>query len=380
MARNLLRNVRIFASTVTTGWDDTNTWELAIQDDFSYSQGNETQEITVAEAGATPVRGQAVFNTALNPVEWTFSTYIRPFLVNSGHGTTAGDARAVENIMWHALVSSNGTAPNWDLASAPIDGSTAASTIDFSLSNAHELTLLNLYVLADGIWYLVQKAQVNQAEVDFGIDAIAMITWSGNGTLMNETATHPVPATTYITSEADGCFMPSQEADYIKNRLTTLVFTDNDNDSTEYTIAITGGNLTINNNITYLTPDTLSVVDKPIGSFTGTRQINGNLTCYLNSGTTNSATLLKDMLTQSTSTNTSYQIEISLGGATYPKVEFNLPTAHVTIPNTEVADVIGLSIDFYAQGSLSPIDDTDEMTVIYTPFTEDARAGYDIAP
>jgi hypothetical protein len=355
MARNLLRNTRVFVSTVQTGFDDTNTWELSIQDDFSYSQGNEVQEISVAEAGASPVRGQAVFNTSLNPVEWSFSTYLRPFI---GMGTAnALDHRAMELPLWHGLVAAGD--PSWDGAVSPIASTISESTIDFTLSNAHELYKYNIYVWADNIWYLIEGAQINQAEVDFGIDAIGMVTWSGNGIGMSDVTAGTLPST--------GVLPPSTDADYIKNRLTTLSLVDG---GTTYAIAITGGSLTINNNITYLTPDTLSTVDSPIGSFTGTRQINGNLTCYLNSGTDNSADLLKSMLANSSLTQNSHDIAISLGGATAPNVVFDIPTAHLSIPNTEVADVIGLSIDFYALSDTG-IDGVNEMTIIYTGATTD---------
>lgn len=358
MARNLLRNTRVFVSTVTTGFSDTNTWELAVQDDFSYSQGNEVQEISVAEAGATPVRGQAVFNTSLNPVEWSFSTYLRPFIC--GGTVNSGDHRAMELPLWHGLVAGNTTAPNWDTAAAPISSTATESTVDFTLSNAHELYQYNIYIWADNLWYLIEGAQINQAEVDFGIDAIGMITWSGNGISMSDVTGGNTPDT--------GVLPPSTAPDYIKNRLTTLSLV---NGATTYNVAITGGSLTINNNITYLTPDTLSTVDAPIGSFTGTRQINGNLTCYLNSGAENSADLLKDMLAASSDTQNAHDIAISLGGATTPKVVFDIPTAHLTIPNTEVADVFGLSIDFYALSDTG-IDGVNEMTVIYTGATTDA--------
>ena len=36
---------------------------------------------------------------------------------------------------------------------------------------------------------------------------------------------------------------------------------------------ITGGNVTVENNITYVTPETIGIVDKSIGSFTGARTI-----------------------------------------------------------------------------------------------------------
>ena len=46
-------------------------------------------------------------------------------------------------------------------------------------------------------------------------------------------------------------------------------------------VAITGATVTISNNITYLTPATLSRIDRPIGSFTGSFDVSGSLQCYL---------------------------------------------------------------------------------------------------
>ena len=82
----------------------------------------------------------------------------------------------------------------------------------------------------------------------------------------------------------------TDDADYLKNKLSTLTLStaaqgggsaSGGLDSRTYDIAITGGNITIANNITFLTPETLGVVDKSIGSFTGSRSITGSLTCYL---------------------------------------------------------------------------------------------------
>ena len=48
-----------------------------------------------------------------------------------------------------------------------------------------------------------------------------------------------------------------------------------------YNIVLTGGSINFENNISYLTPEELGQVNKPLGNITGTRSISGNLTCYL---------------------------------------------------------------------------------------------------
>ena len=50
-----------------------------------------------------------------------------------------------------------------------------------------------------------------------------------------------------------------------------------------YAVAITAGNITISNNITFLTPEELGRVNQPIEHVTGTRTVTGNFTCYLGS-------------------------------------------------------------------------------------------------
>ena len=73
MSFNLIRNSRVFFTTnvnssgtvLLTGLTKTNTFELQVQDGFSFSQNTTQETVTVNEAGATPVRGQRSFNTSL---------------------------------------------------------------------------------------------------------------------------------------------------------------------------------------------------------------------------------------------------------------------------------------------------------------------------
>ena len=46
-------------------------------------------------------------------------------------------------------------------------------------------------------------------------------------------------------------------------------------------LVLTGGNFTIENNINYLTPEELGVVNAPLANITGARSISGSMTCYL---------------------------------------------------------------------------------------------------
>jgi len=118
MALNLIRNARMFFTTnvnattgavLTSGFLDTNTWEIQVLDGLSFSQATGSETVTVNEAGDTPVRGQRQFNTSLEPAEITFSTYIRPYLDTTG-----------------------GAIPTWSASMASYNGAT--------LSNANPAT------------------------------------------------------------------------------------------------------------------------------------------------------------------------------------------------------------------------------------------------
>ena len=78
---------------------------------------------------------------------------------------------------------------------------------------------------------------------------------------------------------------------FIRNRLTSIDITaDNktvfpggmvSNGDGKYSLTMTGGSFTISNNITYLVPDELGFVNKPLEHVTGARNVTGSATCYL---------------------------------------------------------------------------------------------------
>src|SRR6056300_2075965 len=79
---------------------------------------------------------------------------------------------------------------------------------------------------------------------------------------------------------------------FIRNRLTDLTITAADTSTFPgassngiYTSTLTGGSVTISNNMTYLTPETLGIINQPLGHVTGTRSVTGSFTCYLNTPT-----------------------------------------------------------------------------------------------
>jgi hypothetical protein len=395
-----------------------NTFRVGVLDGYSFSQGSDSSDVTISEAGAAPNRGSKRFNDSLPPAEWSFGTYVRPFVHGAASFRVADDHDCCENILWAAL---SGTALPGDAAASGrgvVVGTTAqnGSICNFEKSDVHELMKLSIYFALENTTYRLNQAQVNQAEVDFSIDGIASITWSGNATTIDQVESAIEDPSKYIiqtTSEAAPtsantdtyaeCFNyvdttgPS-DADYLRNKLSTLYLdadaqgggaASNGLDNKTYDINITGGSLTIANNVTYVTPETIGIVDKPIGSFTGARVISGSLTMYLDTKDNGSNELLTDMAGATDLVTNSFDMRLFMGVAgtvasdgdasdsndfTAPGVEFNMPRAQLSIPTIEVGDLVSTTLEFAAHGS--DLLTGNEITVKYLGGTSHTQTGY----
>ena len=58
-----------------------NTFRIGVLDGYSFSQGSESTDVTINEAGSAPNRGSKRFNDSLPPAEWSFGTYVRPLFM-----------------------------------------------------------------------------------------------------------------------------------------------------------------------------------------------------------------------------------------------------------------------------------------------------------
>ena len=440
MAINLSRNTKVFFTTlvdtdgvITEGsLANTNTFEIQVLDGYSFSQATTQSTVQISEAGNTPSRGQRAFNTALNPVDFTFSTYIRPNKVSTyvspaekvlwnallGEATIAANAGTAITVLTRASTTAsvatatasaaiartvNGTSVSVAVGdvinfqgftgsqdtyndaatvtsiagtstytveyaiapaiSAGTTGTATASTVAYSGqwapgtaysyvttmgSNKNVLQKFGLIFAVDQVVYAVDNCAMDQVSVDFGLDAIAMCAWTGKGTILRKLsitkATIEAASTAAVTT-----------ANYITNKLSTMTLGSkiggaDATSSVAYNIPITGGNITIANNINYLVPTNLAVVNKPIGYYTGQRSITGNVTAYLRTGgSDDSGTLLTNQL--AAGVEPAYKVQLNMGGATaVNRLEFELPGAILQIPAVNVADVIATTINFSAQG------------------------------
>lgn len=359
MGLSLLRDTRLYVSTVESSFDDTNTWEILIGAEVSYTQGTATSDITVNEAGATPTRGTERFNDMLEPVDWSFTSYIRPY-----KETTLAVHYVADAIMWHALVTDSAVDFDNTGGTSPAYGDSSAGAGSFHVNlterNVHELTNLNLYFITEDKTFHVKGAQVNTAEVTIGIDEIAEVAWSGQGTEL-------VGELDGVSPDFDNVTPAEYDAEFIKNKLTVMEITADylDQGAKQYDINITGGSISIGNNITYLTPSTLSRVDKPIGSFTGALDVDGSFTAYLadDGSGTGSWGLWQDMLSQNSLSATQHEalLVMYIGGKTAPSATFTFPQAMLAVPDVESADIIATSVEFKALPT--ELESTDEMTL-----------------
>jgi hypothetical protein len=449
---NLSRNTKVYYTTNQdiTGYGDHNTVEIQVLNGYTFSQGTDQQTIQITEAGATPNRGQRSFNTKLNPVDWKFSTYIRPrynstaaanFTVTSavmtlttvsnivtnaivtatsssgsppavssyykitGFTTTATSCNSIspvpvhrssatvwkwsvpvpangtaisltgmtatltgtatntapESCLWNALVSpydvySTGVTAGWQMGTA--SGAAGAAILQSTGSNVHTLAPFALIFKVDNVYYKISGCALNSAEVNFGIDQIAQVSWSGFGTAYTTVSAAGVNELTALTAF-------DSTAGFLMNKLSVVsigatigaAFSSTNGTvtgGTTYNLPITGGSITINNNLSYMTPDVIGVVNRPVGYFSGTKAVSGNLTAYLRTGgTTETSDLLNAIVTgAATASDNVYSMIISMGGqAVVPHIELMFDGAMLQVPSVDVQDVVSTTINFTAQGT-----------------------------
>lgn len=356
MAVNLIRNSRVFFSTnvdtdgkfkESTACTVSDTKEIQVLDGFSFTQNTTSETITLNEAGDTPIRGQRSFNTALEPVDFTFSTYIRP----RDAGTNID---AEEGVLWGAFSSANGN--GWT------PGTTFAQA-DFDDSDVHQLQQFALLMIIDNDTYIIDNCVMDQASIDFGLDAIATIAWSGKGSGIRRLATtigladNTLTGNTAFSGGATGIAVTKKVVGpkYLANKLSAVTLRAGiaNTGGTQYTVPITGGNITISNNVTYLTPANLGVVNNPITYFTGARSVTGNLTAYLKTGVSGTSELLSSLLTgASSTTEPKYNLSIHIGGSSTAatRVDLIMNGTVLQIPTINSEQVISTTINFTAQG------------------------------
>lgn len=511
-------------------------WEIPVLDGFSFSQATNTSDITLAEMqnpDGISRRGRRLFTDSLAPAEWSFSTYVRPYISGGEHhaveealwnvmagadaygnptggaddtaiatvdtiagGTGANDgtyildaddstvslAASATGAIFELVVSDSGAtktvnvlnggtgyddvAPDsFSFPASLIDGASTPLTfevatlvggagttvfyrdtnsdanspygnivglpsannnaINFGQSNRAVLATCNLYFVMETsttnpMVYKLANAQINEASIDFEVDGIATINWSGfaatitdlqslnantapnNGVVVSTTAPGTAAAgSVHLDSDNDlaftvypGTYDPDSATTasavsaistgvdstktFIRNRITQMQVVTTDTaafGSGEYNLTLTGGNITVANNITYLVPEELGQVNVPIEGVTGGRTVTGNFTCYLTfddagPDTGTSVDLFNDMTTVGGGLDkvvNDFQVTFQIGGGdtgvNTPRLYVTCPKVHIEVPTHSIEDVISVETGFGAY--TDDFNTADEFTLTY---------------
>ena len=236
--------------------------------------------------------------------------------------------------------------------------------MDSSKSNKAALNTMSLeFNFGNSLVYRLNKAVCNSATINFDVEGIATVEWSGMAATITPLTAH---TTTNVSNSGNAINEGGTSADtenFIRNRLTSMSIVPKANgstigantatntpfSSTGYNLTLTGGSITIENNISYLTPEELGVVNKPIEHVTGVRNVGGSFTCYLADGTNNSKEFFEDLTTAAglDVITHDFTVVFKVGGASQtPRVEFEMPQVHVEVPSHSVDDVIALETTF----------------------------------
>lgn len=209
--------------------------------------------------------------------------------------------------------------------------------------------------------YRIDGCVANEATMNFEVDGIATVSWSGMGNRITELTSYN--AASAITTGLNAT------NNMVRNRLTAASIIGVTPNAKTYGITLTGGSITISNNISFLTPETLGVVNTPIGHITGTRSVTGNFTCYADELTNGSLDLYSDLLAATTTITNRFQLQLFVGGRNAagtgpvgPGVMFDMGQCHLDIPTINNDDVIAFEVNFTALPST--ISGTDELTRI----------------
>ena len=421
MAFFFSRDTKVFMTHSLDGSTaKTALYEIPVLDGFSFSQGTNTSEVTLNEAATSAgysKRGRAMFTDSFAPAEWSFSTYMRPTTSGSAapsaatdgvtNGQHAGNAKkfAVEGPLWSAM-----SAKDYDKGT----GSDSTGTMTdyepnvFNFANSNQVTLgvFDLFFVlgaskdsegntyttgTDGVTvYKVSDCSIGSASVDFDIEGLAQIAWSGNGKSVEEVATletratdsgNSVTGTTTLGIVNEGI---SSSSNFIRQKLTDLAISFDVSESTgtlgalnvdgndvTYGVTLTGGNITIENNLTYLTPETLGTVNSSIRTCNGNKISFRNFTCYLNDTANGSLDLFERLQESRGVITNAFDLNFGIGGSgNTPRCNIEVGKAHLELPAHSFEDVVSVDVAFHGLAtdlsSATAANATNEVKVTYT--------------
>jgi len=294
--------------------------------DFSFNTSSRIENVSRNILDPTQARGIAPHIAAIAPVSFSFTTYILPEIDTN--------VTSPEEYLWVSLMGSDSVTSN-----------STSSTIDFADGNVGSLQELTIWFdqpnKSRGS-YRLDNAVVDEATINFDINGIAEIQWTGRALSIN------------IDDAPSGTVDRTTANNYLKNKFSIMTLVANSN---AYNLALTGGSISFKNNNIFYGRNQIGVTTTPVGHYTGNRLVTGNLNVYLKhspSASTNFSIDLHDDIEQNAA-NVNYEstwlanIVINIAGTSGPNVQLNIPQAVMELPQFGFSDLITLNIPFIAK-------------------------------
>jgi hypothetical protein len=306
-------------------------------------------------------------------------------------------------------------------STAVTDTASTVGNINPTLTNLAALHPFTIYFLIDEstndepLLYKLPGSVVNECSIDFDVEGIATTNWSGFSKEIIDFSGHVVVNSGFPAHDADTTSGPDLEVgdiyidtsnvngrsfnlihtspstgsldandvtqaideattstkNFIRNKLSSITVTSpvaarttfpggSGGTAGLYSLPLTGGNWTFSNNITFLTPEELGTVNKPLEHVTGTRTVTGSATCYLALDTTYTTAANKGTSRQFFNNLTStaamaevvnsFEVVMNIGATTADtaRMAITMGTCHFEVPSHNIEDVISLETSFHA--------------------------------
>ena len=338
----LSRTTKLWLSTVdsdVTTPDATNTTQLTVLSGYKMTQASAIDTLSKFRHGDAPSRMKKRFVKDFELVNLTFSTYVKPL--------DTGNVDTPDKFLWDAL-SNDGTQQLSD-----------RFEVDFLSSSTNVFPPLWIYLAIDddlneGL-YKVGPCYVQSARIQFDINGIVKVDWVVK-------ALNYVPLTTTPAVFLD----MTHQTGYLKGRLSKVTFSRQSNN---YLLPMLGGGFTILNKVIRLSTPTVNVQIAPNPRVrVEDRDVSGEFSVYLRTGTGTSADLLNDMLDSLSTTNDLANITIDLGSTTGTTSRFSIemPTCLIELPKLQVGvNTVATTLKVYPQESTHGAND-DLVIKIYS--------------
>lgn len=324
MSFNYKQSYNFYITENYSNMTSANTVKVNIVD-FSFDKQYNLDNIYRDSLDPTASRGLESQLTNIGEVNWTLNTYVLP--------TIDTNVTSAEEILWKNLV---GGAPS----------STPSITIfDFADGNIASLPTISLIIepknTANKTW--VVTGVVDSVEIDLDSDNLIVLSWKGVGVTSADLIEGTAPSVSNYTDRTN--ILPS-----FPGKFTTVSLNKYTSVSTHgYTLPIISGRINIKNNVKTFNTPKLGLTSVVSGHWLDYREIAGEVTCYLRSGTGSTEELVKDILIENANNYENGDISITLNSYNGESVVINMPLVKFNFANQDFEDAVTTSFKFIAQ-------------------------------